>query len=76
MQQNARRNAYLDGLLGHPQEAGLKRICLRFFADESGATAIEYGLIAAGISLAIIGAVNGIGGSLSTKFGDINTSLK
>jgi len=54
----------------------LKRIILRFLADESGATAIEYGLIAAGISLAIIAAVNGIGGSLSTKFGDINTSLK
>jgi pilus assembly protein Flp/PilA len=59
-----------------PEEAGLKRIILRFLANESGATAIEYGLIAAGISLAIITAVNGIGGSLSTKFGDINTSLK
>ena len=47
-----------------------------FANDESGATAIEYGLIAAGISLAIIAAVNGIGGNLSTKFGDINTSLK
>ena len=54
----------------------MKRIILRFLADESGATAIEYGLIAAGISLAIMTAVNGIGGSLSTKFGDINTSLK
>jgi pilus assembly protein Flp/PilA len=54
----------------------LKRIFLRFVTDESGATAIEYGLIAAGISLAIIAAVNGIGGSLNTKFGDINTSLK
>ena len=54
----------------------MKRIILKFFADESGATAIEYGLIAAGISLAIIAAVNGIGTSLSTKFGDINTSLK
>ena len=54
----------------------MKRIILRFLADESGATAIEYGLIAAGISVAIITAVNGIGGSLSTKFGDINTSLK
>jgi pilus assembly protein Flp/PilA len=54
----------------------LKRIVLRFLADESGATAIEYGLIAAGISLAIIAAVNGIGTNLSTKFGDINTSLK
>jgi pilus assembly protein Flp/PilA len=54
----------------------LKSILKRFVADESGATAIEYGLIAAGISLAIIAAVNGIGGSLNTKFGDINTSLK
>jgi pilus assembly protein Flp/PilA len=48
----------------------------RFLADESGATAIEYGLIAAGISLAIIAAVNGLGGKLSTKFTAINTSLK
>ncbi|CAL74937.1 putative Flp/Fap pilin component [Bradyrhizobium sp. ORS 278] len=44
--------------------------------DESGATAIEYGLIAAGISLAIIAAVNGLGSSLSSKFGSINSSLK
>ena len=48
----------------------------KFLADESGATAIEYGLIAAGISLAIIAVVNGIGSSLNTKFGSINTSLK
>jgi pilus assembly protein Flp/PilA len=54
----------------------MKNLIARFVKDESGATAIEYGLIAAGISLAIIGAVNGIGGSLSTKFGSINTSLK
>ena len=47
-----------------------------FLADESGATAIEYGLIAAGISLAIIAAVNGIGSKLNTKFSSINTSLK
>jgi pilus assembly protein Flp/PilA len=47
-----------------------------FIADESGATAIEYGLIAAGISLAIIAAVNGIGTKLNTKFSSINTSLK
>jgi pilus assembly protein Flp/PilA len=44
--------------------------------DESGATAIEYGLIAAGISLAIITVVNGLGSNLNTKFTDINTSLK
>jgi pilus assembly protein Flp/PilA len=48
----------------------------RFLADESGATAIEYGLIAAGISLAIIAVVNGIGAKLNTKFSSINTSLK
>ena len=48
----------------------------RFLADESGATAIEYGLIAAGISLAIIAPVNGLGTKLNTKFTAINTSLK
>ena len=47
-----------------------------FLADESGATAIEYGLIAAGISLAIIAIVNGLGTKLSTKFTSINTSLQ
>jgi pilus assembly protein Flp/PilA len=52
------------------------RVFKAFLADESGATAIEYGLIAAGISLAIIAAVNGIGSRLNTKFSSINTSLK
>jgi pilus assembly protein Flp/PilA len=47
-----------------------------FLADETGATAIEYGLIAAGISLAVIAAVNGLGTTLNTKFKSINTSLK
>ena len=49
---------------------------LKFLRDESGATAIEYGLIAAGISLAIIAAVNVLGTSLSSKFESINSSLK
>ena len=48
----------------------------QFLADESGATAIEYGLIAAGISLAIISVVNGLGAKLNSKFTSINTSLK
>ena len=48
----------------------------RFANDESGATAIEYGLIAAGISLAIIAVVNGLGTTLNAKFSSINTSLK
>jgi pilus assembly protein Flp/PilA len=48
----------------------------RFLADETGATAIEYGLIAAGIALAIIAVVNGLGVKLNTKFTSINSSLK
>ena len=54
----------------------MKRTFLNFLSDESGATAIEYGLIAAGIALAIIDIVNGLGGTLNTKFTDINSSLK
>ena len=54
----------------------MKNILAKFWADESAATAIEYGLIAAGISLAIIAAVNGLGTSLNAKFTLINTSLK
>jgi len=48
----------------------------RFWKDQSGATAIEYGLIAAGISVVIIAAVNGIGTKLNTSFGSISTQLK
>ena len=54
----------------------MKTLIRKFIADESGATAIEYGLIAAGISLAIIAVVNGLGTNLKTKFTSINTSLK
>lgn len=54
----------------------MKQTFKNFLADESGATAIEYGLIAAGISLAIIAIVNGLGTNLRTKFTSINASLK
>ncbi|MEA2951202.1 MAG: pilus assembly protein Flp/PilA [Alphaproteobacteria bacterium] len=54
----------------------MKDLLHRFWADESGATAIEYGLIAAGIALAIIAIVNGLGAKLNTKFTAINSSLK
>jgi pilus assembly protein Flp/PilA len=47
----------------------------RFAADESGATAIEYGLIAALISVAAIGALEAIGGSLSDVFNKIDSDL-
>jgi pilus assembly protein Flp/PilA len=52
------------------------RLIMKFLRNESGATAIEYGLIAAGISLAIIAVVNGLGAKLNTKFTSINSSLK
>jgi len=52
------------------------RLLTRFWRDETGATAIEYGLIAAGIALAIIAAVNGLGTKLNSKFTTINSSLK
>ena len=54
----------------------MKNLIARFVKDESGATAIEYGLIAAGISLAIITIVNGLGSNLNAKFTSINGSLK
>jgi pilus assembly protein Flp/PilA len=54
----------------------MKKTLTNFLADESGATAIEYGLIAAGIALAIITVVNGMGSRLNAKFGSISSSLK
>jgi pilus assembly protein Flp/PilA len=54
----------------------MKNLIARFMRNESAATAIEYGLIAAGISLAIIAVVNGLGTNLNTKFTSINNSLK
>jgi len=54
----------------------MKNLIARFVRDQSGATAIEYGLIAAGISLAIITVVNGLGTNLNNKFTSINSSLK
>jgi len=57
------------------RESQLMVILKSFIADESGATAIEYGLIAAGIAIAIIGAVQGVGGKLNTVFGNVSTAL-
>ena len=57
-------------------EGKLKKVFKQFLSDELGATAIEYGLIAAGISLAIIVVVNGLGTNLFNQFTSINNSLK
>ncbi len=53
----------------------MKTLVSRFVKDESGATAIEYGLIAAGISIAIIAVVNGLGTKLTTVFGSVSSQL-
>lgn len=53
----------------------MKNLVSKFFADESGATAIEYGLIAAGIAVAIIAMVQTLGGTLNGVFTSVNTSL-
>jgi pilus assembly protein Flp/PilA len=53
----------------------MKSLVSRFVKDESGATAIEYGLIAAGISVAIITVVNGLGTKLETTFTKVKDSL-
>jgi pilus assembly protein Flp/PilA len=54
----------------------MRGLIARFLADQSGATAIEYCLIACGIALAIIGTVQGIGPQLATKFTAVNASLR
>jgi pilus assembly protein Flp/PilA len=66
--ESSRRQCHLEAKLQHHIK--------KFLSDEAGATAIEYGLIAAGIALAIIAVVNGLGTTLNTQFTSINSSLK
>ena len=54
----------------------MKTLVSRFLKDRSGATAIEYGLIAAGISVAIIAVVQGLGTKLNTTFSSVSGALK
>ena len=54
----------------------MRRLFSKFLANESGATAIEYCLIAVGLSIVIITAVNGIGSTLNANFASVNSSLK
>jgi pilus assembly protein Flp/PilA len=54
----------------------MRRKLTAFLNDESGATAIEYGLIASGIAVAIIAAVKGVGSNLKTTFASISTAVK
>jgi pilus assembly protein Flp/PilA len=59
----------------HRSEYPMKTMFARFVTDESGATAIEYGLIAAGIAVVIITAVNLVGTNLTTIFNNVANSL-
>jgi pilus assembly protein Flp/PilA len=54
----------------------MSKFISRFATNESGATAIEYGLIAAGIAVAIIAAVQAVGTALNTKLGSVSAGLK
>ena len=54
----------------------MSKLLMRFLKDELGATAIEYGLIAAGIAVAIIAVVQGLGTNLNTSFGSVQSALK
>jgi pilus assembly protein Flp/PilA len=54
----------------------MKALIARFAKDESGATAIEYGLVAAGISVAIIAVIQGLGNNLKTAFSSLSSTLK
>lgn len=54
----------------------MRRLLERFVVDERGATAIEYAIIAAGISILIVTAVNGMGSALSAKFVEVGASIK
>jgi pilus assembly protein Flp/PilA len=54
----------------------MRQFIKKFFNDESGATAIEYAIIAGGIAIVIVTVVNNLGSAVSTKFADVSTSLK
>jgi pilus assembly protein Flp/PilA len=54
----------------------MRNLLSRFLQDQSGATAIEYAIIAGGISILIVTAVNGMGSSLSGRFTSINNSIQ
>jgi pilus assembly protein Flp/PilA len=54
----------------------MRTYIMRFIRDESGATAIEYGLIAAGIAVAIIATVQALGSNLNSTFTSVSTALK
>ena len=70
----ADRGASIEHAIQHTGVV-MKQLLTRFFRDESGATAIEYGLIAAGISVTIIAAVTAVGTDLNATFTNIDSAM-
>jgi pilus assembly protein Flp/PilA len=68
--------ASLAGWRLHPKGHAMRNMLAKFIKNDSGATAIEYGLIAAGISVAIITVVASLGSALNTTFTSVSTALK
>jgi pilus assembly protein Flp/PilA len=66
----------VDEYVSESWKNAMKTLVKRFVKDASGATAIEYGIIAAGIALAIIAVVQGVGTNLNTTFASVQTALK
>ena len=54
----------------------MRKLIAKFLSDETGATAIEYGLIAAGISIVIVVVIQGIGSSMNSKYDSVSSALK
>jgi pilus assembly protein Flp/PilA len=74
--QHRDKSYHLCSICNRQQELTPMRTLVKLIRDESGATAIEYGLIAAGISIAIIATVNALGTQLNTTFNSVSTALK
>jgi pilus assembly protein Flp/PilA len=66
----------VDATVCGTMELTMKNLVMRFVADQTGATAVEYGLVAAGISVAIIAVVQGLGSKLNTTFSSAQTAIK
>jgi pilus assembly protein Flp/PilA len=71
----SRRRHFSPWARQHPQEPPMRKLVFCFVNDDTGATAIEYGLIAAGISIAIIAVVNGLGTQLTSVFSSVSSQL-
>ncbi|MBB1091770.1 Flp family type IVb pilin [Rhodopseudomonas palustris] len=54
----------------------MRRLISRFVSDTSGATAIEYAILAVGISIVIIGVVNGLGTKLNSSYDSVSSAIK